>query len=202
MSTRAFSAPAQHAIFEYEEKRSRFIAFVFAIDSKKQILSQLHELKQQYPDARHYCWAYLLGHPEQANAAGFNDDGEPGGTAGKPMLNVLMQRKIGNAGAVVVRYFGGIKLGAGRLTRAYSSAVSGAVDKLVLTTIYPKVRFEAIVPFAMEERLRMILAKVQATVSSEYGTDVTLSIMCDTHVYDQLQQEITNACAGQVIFRD
>ena len=134
---RPFQTLSHPTQFCYEEKRSRFFAFIWPVTSKDEGFAHFQTIKSQHPDARHHCWAYLIGDPEQALAAGFNDDGEPGGTAGKPMLNVLMQRKVGNVFAVVVRYFGGIKLGAGGLTRAYGQAVSRALDAAELQWVVP-----------------------------------------------------------------
>ena len=125
---RPFQTLTHPTHFCYEEKRSRFIAHLWPIQSKDEGFEYFETIKQQHPDARHHCWAYVIGDPEQALAAGFNDDGEPGGTAGKPMLNVLMQRKVGNVFAVVVRYFGGTLLGVPGLINAYKSAASMALQ--------------------------------------------------------------------------
>ena len=113
---------------EFEQKRSNFITYLKPAASRSEALTFLEQLKSRYPDARHHCWAYIIGDPRSASEQAFSDDGEPAGTAGKPMLNVLQHRLLGDCVAVVVRYFGGIKLGAGGLVRAYSGAVSQAID--------------------------------------------------------------------------
>jgi len=125
---RPFQTLTHHTHFCHEEKRSRFIAHLWPIKSNEEGFKYFEVIKREHPDARHHCWAYVIGDPEQALAAGFNDDGEPGGTAGKPMLNVLMQRKVGNVFAVVVRYFGGTLLGVPGLINAYKSAASMALQ--------------------------------------------------------------------------
>lgn len=174
------------------------MAFLFPAQSKADAAQRVEELKQRYPDARHHCWAYIIGDPEQALAAGFNDDGEPSGTAGKPMLNVLMQRKVGNVVAVVVRYFGGIKLGAGGLTRAYGAAVSGAVDNAKLTLLQPKSTLCITVPFALEERVRSLLTKAGAEdITAQYISEVTLSAQCEQRLDTELAEAITNATGAQ-----
>jgi uncharacterized YigZ family protein len=156
---RPFQTLTHPTHFCHEEKRRRFIAHLWPIKSKEEGFAHFEIIKQEHPEARHHCWAYVIGDPEQALAAGFNDDGEPGGTAGKPMLNVLMQRKVGNVFAVVVRYFGGIKLGAGGLTRAYGQAVSGALDAAELVMVVPTQAVSIQVEFALEQRVRNLLTQ-------------------------------------------
>ncbi len=111
-------------------KKSRFIAYASRASNREQALQQLDGLKLKYPDARHHCWAYLLGNPHSPLSAAMSDDGEPSGTAGKPILNVLQHKQVGDIMLVVVRYFGGIKLGAGGLVRAYSSATQQLMAQL------------------------------------------------------------------------
>src|SRR5688572_5195371 len=167
---RPFQTLTHHTHFCHEEKRSRFIAHLWPIKSNEEGFKYFEVIKREHPDARHHCWAYVIGDPEQALAAGFNDDGEPGGTAGKPMLNVLMQRKVGNVFAVVVRYFGGIKLGAGGLTRAYGQAISGALDAAELRTVVPMQPLEITCDFALEQRVRNLLAQQQILVEETIYT--------------------------------
>lgn len=102
-------------------KKSEFIAYAYPVTSRGQAMFHVEQLREQYPDARHFCWAYIIGDPDNTTSAGFDDDGEPSGTAGRPILNVLQHKSIGNVIVIVVRYFGGIKLGAGGLTRAYAA---------------------------------------------------------------------------------
>ena len=129
------AAPTRYSL---EEKRSEFICHLFPVQKRETALVHLQKLKQDYPNARHYCWAYLIGDPKQPKTAAFNDDGEPAGTAGKPILHVLTQRGAGDTCAIVVRYFGGIKLGAGGLVRAYGQSVSLALDAAIWQDVVPK----------------------------------------------------------------
>lgn len=108
-------------------KKSKFITKLYRIDSIDSINTILNELKNQYKDSTHICYAYIIDNMERCS-----DDGEPSGTAGIPMLNILKKNNLCNILAVVIRYFGGIKLGAGGLTRAYSNSVN---DTLKLTSI-------------------------------------------------------------------
>lgn len=188
--------------FTREEKRSRFCAFIYPITDKSEGFAHLERLKSTYADARHHCWAYVIGDPEQALSAGFNDDGEPGGTAGKPMLNVLMQRKVGDVFAVVVRYFGGIKLGAGGLTRAYGAAVSGALDAAQWRAVVAQQAIQIDVDFALEERVRNLLAKAGIEeIRSEYGEQVTLFLQCPAAELTALQKAVSEQTAGAASIR-
>ena len=103
--------------------KSRFICLTCNIADVNEVNKKLEEIKNKYKDATHYCYAYIIGGMEKAN-----DDGEPSGTAGVPILNVLQKEGLKNVLCVVVRYFGGIKLGAGGLTRAYTKAASGVLN--------------------------------------------------------------------------
>lgn len=119
---------------EIEIKKSRFICLLFYVESIDDINSVFEKIKGDYKDATHYCYAYILN-----NQRKFSDDNEPSGTAGLPMLNVLEKNNLTNIIAIVIRYFGGIKLGAGGLVRAYSKSVSQALKE---TNIIPFVEYE------------------------------------------------------------
>lgn len=183
--------------FMREEKRSRFCAFIYPVLEKSEGFAYLERLKKVHPDARHHCWAYVLGDPEQAQSAGFNDDGEPGGTAGKPMLNVLLQRKVGDVFAVVVRYFGGIKLGAGGLARAYGAAVSGALDCAQWQLVVAQQPLQIEIDFSLEERVRNLLGKYGVKeIKANYQTQVTLSVQCASAEFAQLKQAVSELTGG------
>jgi uncharacterized YigZ family protein len=153
----AYPIPAEAAMAEIEIKKSRFIAYAKHIVSRETGMNWLDELKAQYPDARHHCWAYLLGNPACASNAGMGDDGEPSGTAGKPILNVLQHKGVGDVMIVVVRYFGGVKLGAGGLTRAYGQAAQAVMEVLPIAERVRKVAWCVQCDFAQEQWLRHAL---------------------------------------------
>ena len=115
--------------------KSKFITFIYKIETIDDINTILKELNTKYKDATHICYAYILGNLKKAS-----DDGEPSHTAGMPILNVLENKKLNNVLAVVVRYFGGIKLGAGGLVRAYSNSVSRALENAVITKITKEIK--------------------------------------------------------------
>lgn len=132
--------PAEH---EDVVDGSRFIARVRPITTAGQAASQLQRARDDHPGATHHCWAYRLGDEMR-----FSDDGEPGGTAGRPMLEVILKRGLDSCSAVVVRYFGGKKLGAGGLVRAYGGAVAKALDAAGTVRLIPYHRLRVRAPFA------------------------------------------------------
>jgi uncharacterized YigZ family protein len=135
--------PAQEGYGEYEDRGSRFLAWVFHAPEEASFSSRLEEVRLEHPKARHFCWAWRI-------AAGyrFNDDGEPGGTAGRPMLQVLEGSGLEDLAAICVRYFGGVKLGTGGLARAYSGATARALEHAGRQTEVLRSRFALHFPFA------------------------------------------------------
>ena len=131
MEQNAYKIVYKNGQGEVIEKKSRFIAHVFPIATEEDALQHIEELKKQYWDARHNCYAYVLGEKQQLQR--FSDDGEPSGTAGKPILEVLLGEDIHNTLVVVTRYFGGTLLGTGGLVRAYSAATKSGLENAVIT---------------------------------------------------------------------
>lgn len=162
---------------ELEVKKSRFIARATPVTTREEAMAFLGSTKQDYPDARHHCWAYLLGNPRSASSAGSNDDGEPSGTAGKPILNVIQHKGIGDVMVVVSRYFGGVKLGAGGLTRAYGNATEAVLSTLPLTRHQILLHRQLHCDFSHEQPLRHWAAQHKASVVSvEYSGAVSLAL--------------------------
>lgn len=150
----SYPTPAATHEAEIEIKKSRFIARALKITNRPNALAAVEQIKYDYPDARHYCWAYLLGNPAAASNAGMNDDGEPSGTAGKPILNVIQHKGVGDVLVIVVRYFGGIKLGAGGLVRAYSSAAEAVMSTLSTSQAIAMMTLKLELEFSQEQHLR------------------------------------------------
>ncbi|WP_116365329.1 YigZ family protein [Parahaliea mediterranea] len=162
---------------EHVEKKSRFIARIQAVSSRDDVNLAVARARADYPDARHHCWAYLLGQPRDARSAGMNDDGEPAGTAGKPILNVLQHGHLGDVLVIVVRYFGGVKLGAGGLVRAYSAAAQQALDAAPCARVQAMTAWRAEGDFACEQVLRHWLAGQGGEVSAvAYSNTVRLEL--------------------------
>ena len=126
-----YLVPSGYGEDEFIEKKSRFIGRVWPVETEEEALEKIQAMKKQHYDATHNCWAYII----KDGAVRFSDDGEPGGTAGKPMINVLRKNELHNVTAIVTRYFGGIKLGAGGLVRAYSKSVMEAIGEAEIVEI-------------------------------------------------------------------
>ena len=172
-----YSIPAGPVVNCFEIKKSKFIARVAHVSDRPMAMESLAQAKLDYPDARHHCWAYLIGPPTQPISAAFSDDGEPSGTAGKPILNVLNHRGIGDIQVVVIRYFGGIKLGAGGLVRAYSSATQQAIELLVTKVLVPKIALTICCEYAFEPELRRFIEALQGTIiSTDYDMGLALHV--------------------------
>ncbi|WP_394124672.1 YigZ family protein [Psychrobacter nivimaris] len=159
-----------------EIKKSEFIAYAYPVTSREQAMFHVEQLREQYADARHFCWAYIIGDPDNTTSAGFDDDGEPSGTAGRPILNVLQHKSIGNVIVIVVRYFGGIKLGAGGLTRAYAGSAQAAVDEMILNPYVPMTQIQILAEFATEAQCRYMIESLGGHIDDvSYSKQVTLT---------------------------
>lgn len=176
----AYQVPAVQFQTEYLVKKSRFIARVVPVEDRADVSAALAQARLDYPDARHHCWAYLLGRPEDASTAGMSDDGEPAGTAGRPILNVLQHGHLGDVLVVVIRYFGGIKLGAGGLVRAYSTATQLVVDATPAKTLRLLQEYTVTGDFSAEQPLRHFLSTVNGELLLvEYGEGITVTLGVD-----------------------
>lgn len=167
------AAPIEHC---YEIKKSKFITRITQTHDRVSAMANLDQTKRDYPDARHHCWAYLIGPPTQPSTAAFSDDGEPSGTAGKPILNVLNHRGIGDILVVVTRYFGGIKLGAGGLVRAYSAATQQTIELLETELLIPKAEMSFRSEYALEPDLRRFIENQNGSIlSAEYELELFIT---------------------------
>ncbi|WP_025645371.1 MULTISPECIES: YigZ family protein [unclassified Psychrobacter] len=181
-----------------EIKKSEFIAYAYPVNSREQAMFHVEQLREKYLDARHWCWAYIIGDPDNTTSAGFDDDGEPSGTAGRPILGVLQHKSIGNIIIIVVRYFGGIKLGAGGLTRAYASSAQAAVDQMILQPYVPMTQVQILADFATEAQCRYVVESLEGTIEDvAYSKQVTLTVTIAEVDIETLKTEL--AMAGKVI---
>ena len=152
----------------------------------------MYKRQAQYPDARHHCWAFVAGRPDDSQQLGFSDDGEPTGTAGKPIMAQLLGSNLGEITCVVVRYFGGIKLGTGGLVRAYGSGVQQALKLLPTQTKVPQKIFNVVCDYSLINGVEQLLAQVNGTILlSDYNESVSLQISipatCEQEVNDKLR---------------
>ena len=179
-------------------KKSEFIAYAYPVSSREQAMFHVEQLRVKYADARHHCWAYIIGDPNNTTSAGFDDDGEPNGTAGRPILNVLQHKSIGNVIIIVVRYFGGIKLGAGGLTRAYAGSAQAAVDEMVLLPYVPMAQVQIIAEFATEAQCRYVVEDLGGHIDDvTYSKQVTLTVTLAEADIDSLKERL--AMDGRVL---
>ena len=184
----AFFVPDGISRVELEIKKSRFIGLAARVDNKADVQKVLEAEKQRYPDARHHCWAYQIGSPASPRKAAMNDDGEPSGTAGKPILNVLQHKDIGHIMVVVTRYFGGIKLGAGGLVRAYSAAAEQAVSELALTHFEVTREASISCDFSQEQYVRHWLGEQGISVQDcQYSHVVTIQFNAPERIAGALE---------------
>jgi len=195
MDDKGFRVPFGPSESEFVEKRSRFISHLWPVETEEEAQAHIREMKSKYYDARHNCWCYLIG----KNVMRYSDDGEPQGTAGQPMLKVFERENVTNVCCVVTRYFGGILLGAGGLTRAYSQ---GAKDALVVAgaaTMGLWAQVAVPCTYALFERVKLEIAALGGVIDdTEYGADICLyvSMMADT--VEPLQKRLTELSSGSL----
>ena len=191
----SLSAPAHHELIV---KKSRFIACVEPVSGREAAQARVAQLKAEHPDARHVCWALLAGGQSAAN-----DDGEPGGTAGRPMLDVLRHQDLQGVLATVVRYFGGVKLGAGGLVRAYTDAVARALLGAEKIPVVGRAQLACSVPYALEGLVRREVELAQAElIAVEHGSLVTLRFVLPDPQAPALMQRLGESGRGQLVWLD
>lgn len=172
-----YSVLSETAEAEIEVKRSRFIAIAQRVTGNEEAKKQIQRIRDQYPDARHHCYGFISGAPSDSRTYGFSDDGEPNGTAGKPIFTRIQHSDIGELLIVVVRYFGGTKLGTGGLTRAYGDATSEVMAKLITEPYIPQKTITVNVSFSREGDMRRAIAQANGEVlKEEYGAEVLLTV--------------------------
>ncbi|MBP3476164.1 MAG: YigZ family protein [Lachnospiraceae bacterium] len=181
---------------EIEEKKSRFIAHVAAVGTEEEALAFIESKKKEYWDARHNCYAYILG--EQGQTMRFSDDGEPSGTAGKPILEVLINSGIRNLVVVVTRYFGGTLLGTGGLVRAYTQATQAGLAASKVCTMCYGYGITVLTDYNGIGKLQYLLGQRNIPIeASEYAEQVTIQIKVPYEEKDSLIHEMTEATAGK-----
>lgn len=161
-----------------EVRKSRFITRVAHAPEPAAAQRLIDDARQTHPDASHHCFAFIAGAPGEQQDIGFSDDGEPGGTAGRPLYQVLAGSGLGQVAAVVIRYFGGTQLGTGGLARAYSKALSQALEKTDTVTFTPRRPLRLATDFAFEHELRRWLSAHDALIEHAHHSahGVTLDI--------------------------
>lgn len=182
-------------------KKSRFMTYVFPVIDRRDALTKIQALRDRYPDARHHCWAFIAGAPDDTQVLGFSDDGEPSGTAGRPILAQLQGSGLGFVAAVVVRYFGGIKLGTGGLVRAYGGSVGQALESVQSSPYIAKIELTLTFDFGSLGSVNQLIKLYSGeSVSTTYTEKVHLKVRIAQDVLEIFREKITDACRGQVQF--
>ena len=162
-------APAES---EFTEKRSRFLSHIWRVETEDEARARLEEIRKRYYDARHHCWCYQL---KEGGVVRYSDGGEPQGTAGQPMLNVFQRQEVWNVCCVVTRYFGGVLLGAGGLTRAYARGAKDALAAAGIARMSLWTLWDVPCSYALLERMKLDIAACGGVVrEADYGAEVIL----------------------------
>ena len=170
---------------EISEKKSRFIAHIAPAQTEEEAQAFIEKIKKQYWDARHNCWAYSIG--EKQPALRCSDDGEPSGTAGKPMLEVLTGQELHNVVAVVTRYFGGILLGTGGLTRAYSNTALESIENGKIIEVENGLQASIEIEYSENEKFKYYCDKNNIKiVETEYSENIIQKIELNEEEYNKL----------------
>lgn len=172
-----FLIPENEAHAETEVKKSQFIAYAKHTQGVSEAKQYIHSLREKYPDARHHCYAYVAGSPNDSNQYGFSDDNEPSGTAGMPIFTHLKHSGLGEVTLVVVRYFGGTKLGTGGLARAYGDAAKAVLEILPKQTYIAMKSLILEFSFALEADVRKRIEDVNGIIKDvSYSQQVKMEI--------------------------
>ncbi|MGB1200042.1 MAG: YigZ family protein [Cognaticolwellia aestuarii] len=197
--TKSYLIATNQVELETEVNRSRFICFLFPCQSADDLRVELKRLQQLHPQASHHCHAFVAGHPLDSQKYGFSDDGEPSGTAGRPMLAVLQGSDIGEIAAIVVRYFGGTKLGTGGLQRAYGASVRNALA-LIETELQVATDIRTVAcHYHQVKDIQHLVGQTQSEiVSQEFQEKVifVLAIPCDQ--LKLFEQQLLTLSAGDL----
>ncbi|MBR6995219.1 MAG: YigZ family protein [Ruminococcus sp.] len=191
---------SENAKASFIEKRSEFIGYIAPVKTNDEAVAFINSIKAEHRKARHNVYAYIL---REDNISRYSDDGEPQGTAGVPVLDVLKKRGLTDVCVVVTRYFGGILLGGGGLVRAYSHAASLACDAAHIMDMCLCHRLKITADYGMYGKISYLLPNFDTiTVNSDFGSDVTLDILVLSERLDALKKELTEATNGTAAIED
>ena len=189
-----FRVPAGTGESELTEKRSRFLGHLRKVETEEDAKMFISTIKKQFHDARHNCWCYRIHDVTER----FSDDGEPSGSAGMPMLEVFRREDVFNFVCVVTRYFGGVLLGTGGLSRAYSSAAKLALTDAGILLLGRQRKLSVQCPYAFAERLKSFLMSAGAEITDQtYGTYVALTLLVPEAKAEELSVQITDLSNGK-----
>ena len=190
--------PAGESYSELVEKHSRFIAQCFSVSDEKEAKEIVRRLWEQHPGARHIVWAFITGEKNSQNM-GMSDDGEPKGTAGRPVLNVLSGSGITNVLCTVVRYFGGTLLGTGGLVKAYSQSAKDAIEKLPTKPLVKETSFAFQISYDIYDSIKYLLKKHDVRITDEnFAEAIKIKAVVKEAQFADVENEIMQLTAGKV----
>ena len=193
----SYKTLANPAVYEYEIKRSKFICYAFPISSSEDANEKYREIRKKHSDATHNCYAYVCGVDE--NTVKFSDDGEPSGTAGQPILEVLKKKELKNSLLIVTRYFGGIKLGGGGLIGAYTESAAGGVAAAGVAVAESCRLLELKFDYSRITVIDGFLSSRRVRVSDKiYDSDVVYYVAIPTSDVEGTVAEIIDICMGKI----
>ncbi len=193
-----YPVPAGEHRTRDEVARSRFVTTLAPAPTVEDAHAFVARVRAEFPDATHNCWAFVVGPPGSTGRVGMSDDGEPHGTAGRPMLTALLHSGVGDVAAVVTRYYGGTKLGTGGLVRAYGGGVAGALATLPTVERVTWARWHAVVDYAAVTVLQQLLAAHGGrAVAEQYGADVRYDLELPEAAADSFARALRDATRGR-----
>ena len=193
-----YAIPSRIYTVEEVIKRSRFITTAAHAPDADAANAFVGSVRELFPDATHHCWAFVAGPPGSTAHIGMSDDGEPHGTAGRPMLSVLLHSEVGEIVTVCVRYFGGVKLGTGGLSRAYAGGVKLLLQTLPTESKIKRVRITVRVAYPHVENLQRLLEDLEALVEHEdYGEEVRYQIAVPATTLETLREQLAQLTSGE-----
>ncbi len=196
-----YKVPAAPLEIEEIIKGSRFITRIRYVDTAEKAKAFLKERRELEPDATHHCWAYIVGNPSSTTLIGCSDDGEPSGTAGKPMLNVLQHSGIGDIIAVCTRFYGGTKLGTGGLARAYGGGVKIAIEQLIVQDKIDTSQVQLSSSYDCQKDIEHEMGLVDAKVlSTDYDESVHWVFELPTENLTTLKQQLTIRFGDKILW--
>jgi uncharacterized YigZ family protein len=197
-----YKIAANDIVDEKIVSRSRFICYISPCTSHEQAKKQLKKCQKNHPQASHHCYAFLTGRPEDSQGYGFSDDGEPSGTAGRPMLSVLQGNDVGELCAIVVRYFGGTKLGTGGLQRAYGGSVRQALSLLRTSTKVPMVEQWLICDYHQINDVLYVVEQAKGEViKQDFTAQIALVIALPEAQLVNVKQQLQTLSSGLLTFK-
>ena len=191
-----YLVPFEDSESEFVEKRSRFISHLWRVETEAEARARIEEMKKKYYDARHNCWCYIL---KEGGVVRYSDDGEPQGTAGQPMLNVFQREEVTNVCCVVTRYFGGVLLGAGGLTRAYTKGAKDVLDVSGVCRVSLWTLWDVPCTYPLLERKKLEITACGGVVrDTDYGADITLHAAFPDGGAERFAPRLTELSAGRL----